>query len=172
MSCLSKDTYDALLRDHTLLLQPSLIGPTITCANSQPIPVLGRVSLDFFINGHPFNHSFHVVPSLSYPLILGLEWLQKCKGVIDFAKNTLRIGQLLIDLDNSTHPPLKAKLHALGHTTIPPFSEKVIQTSIKSHIKPKDAAFIPNQSAIENKFGLHLTDSISKIDRKSVPVKI
>ena len=60
-------------------------------AEGKQIPVLGCITLPLCLGKLQVNHNFVVVHSLIAPVILGVDFLQKYKLVLDFTSNPVSI---------------------------------------------------------------------------------
>ncbi|OMH85740.1 hypothetical protein AX774_g705 [Zancudomyces culisetae] len=68
----------------------------IILANNKPashgLITTATVPLEIMINKHTSTATFNVVPSLSYPVILGLPWLKQQQPIIDWVKLKLNFN--------------------------------------------------------------------------------
>ena len=51
--------------------------------NGEPVVTLGVIDVEFKISGFMFTHSFTVLRGLIHPMLLGMDFLLKCKANID-----------------------------------------------------------------------------------------
>ena len=56
----------------------------ITLANGQRVLARQQVHLQFYINNKPYSLTFLILPQLTRPLILGVDFLKKYKALINF----------------------------------------------------------------------------------------
>lgn len=80
-----------------LLLSPDFMF--IKGVSGQKLKVLGKIVLPISFSGHVFQFPVHVIQSLHHSLILGVDFMQTNKVVINFATNTLCI-------DNDSASPI------------------------------------------------------------------
>ena len=66
---------------------PSPVGLTLVSAAGEDIPVLGCITVPLGIGLLQVSHSLIIVQFLIAPVILGLDFLQKHRLVLDFASN-------------------------------------------------------------------------------------
>ena len=61
-------------------------------ANGLPLDVLGQVSILVSLSGYRVTHTFCVVNGLTVEGLLGADFLEKHRAVIDFADHRLTLG--------------------------------------------------------------------------------
>ena len=71
---------------------PSPVGLTLVSAAGEDIPVLGCITVPLGIGSLQVSHSLIIVQSLIAPVILGLDFLQKHRLVLDFASSPVKIS--------------------------------------------------------------------------------
>ena len=79
LSCISQD----LARKVCRVLSPPRTTASLGDGTS-PLKITGEVDLNFIIDGAPFSHRFLVCKSLSFPIILGSDFLKVTKAAIDY----------------------------------------------------------------------------------------
>ena len=67
-------------------------GSSTVGANGLPLDVIGEVSLPVSLSGYQVLHTFFVVNGLMVEGLLGLDFLEKLKALIDFADRCLTLG--------------------------------------------------------------------------------
>ena len=91
-------------------------GSKVNCkgASGERLNGLGEVELRFSIGARTFKHQFQVIRSLKAPVILGTDFLELNKAVIDYYERTLRLGNSTVLL-NSPEEEVE-ELHYLVRT--------------------------------------------------------
>ena len=81
--------HNKLPTSFTHLMEP---GSSTVGANGLPLDVIGEVSLPVSLSGYQVLHTFFVVNGLMVEGLLGLDFLEKLKALIDFADRCLTLG--------------------------------------------------------------------------------
>ena len=96
--------------------------------------ISSKVQFDFKIDSDNFKHCFYSINN-QYPLILGLDFLTKHKGVLDFGNSTFQINDKIYDLNP---PPRRSTLvrskqaqiiDAFTSTDIPVYLTRPVETA-------------------------------------------
>ena len=72
-------------------------GLQLTSAEGIEIPVIGCITLPLHLGKLQVNHYFMVVQSLISPVILGIDFLQKYKLVLDFTSTPVSVTSKPVD---------------------------------------------------------------------------
>ena len=122
-------------------LEPSPIS-SIQTVSGEHLPVLGQVNLPLTIGANAYPFETLVIDNLTYPVVLGRNFLMHFGSVIDLQDNTLTLtGTNSVPLHSSS-PPLPDQqreqepvtVHALATYILPPMSESVIPVYPKSSL--------------------------------------
>lgn len=120
------------------------------------IEVLGTIKLKIKIGAKVFEHDFHIFDDIHHSFIIGIDFLQRHKCTINFAKSQFETesGDRLIGFIS----PFKLGLARSTHTfTIEPMSECLLPVRF-SNIKDGDIALLePVQSLSDKNIGLAKT---------------
>ncbi len=124
VSLLSKDVWDRLGHSQTHLTPWT--GHKLVGVEGSPIKVSGVATVDVTFAGSMVQGDFLVADSLRAPAILGLDFLERNRCVIDTARRTLNLQELVIPLQS---PPRDLNVTtsevAIRETLkIPAFSER------------------------------------------------
>ena len=63
--------------------------PCIQTANGERVPVLGKITVPIEMNGSEYVSDFHVMQNLAYNAILGRDFLQQNRALIDLDNNNI-----------------------------------------------------------------------------------
>jgi hypothetical protein len=113
VSCISTEYMAQIDSCRTLL--PSVVTHGVT-ANDTALKFEGRVPIDISIDGISVEHMFYVCSGLSSKCLLGKDFMQAHKGVLDFDNNEFTF-------DESTTVPKIHTVSVAERTTIPRNSE-------------------------------------------------
>ena len=91
---------ESLAADFSAAQMPTSVGLTLVSAAGEDIPVLGWITLPLCVQTLKATHPLIVVQSLIAPVILGLDFLQKHRLVLDFTSSPVKISNF--STDNST----------------------------------------------------------------------
>ena len=136
-------------------VQPSLIPHTVS---GEKLPVLGKVTLRLMFHDAPYNFEVLVISYLTYPVVLGGDFLIHFGSVIDMQAHTLVLsGHPPIPLNcSSCSPPTSAAMdtpvtvHAKVTFILPPLSESVIPVYSKTALPVGSTGLIePNSKLAE-----------------------
>ena len=123
-------------------------------ANGEPIPVKGIVTVDVNINGLKMPTTFQVLKGLTYPIILGIDFLKYNHAVIDTQNNVVSFHGLVGASFVRKRPDTLAYVRATRSFTIPPLTEAVIQASIDNHYKLQPSIVEPLERLSDKKVGM------------------
>ena len=104
---------------------------TLQSANGSDLSVVGKIQLDFKIQGLKFNHTFIIVKDLTRSAMLGRDFLSKNDAKLFFNINKMCIRKVFIPLENDR--PLAAISRATQQVTIAPQSACIIMAQIKNN---------------------------------------
>ena len=76
-------------------------------------------------------HAFHVLPSMNYQIILGLDFLTEQKATLDFETNSLKIQDGFAEVSINTPRNRTQLVINTDRVTLPPKSETIIPVHIK-----------------------------------------
>lgn len=145
------------IRDKSLIRKDNLTVNGI-CGN---ITAIGNISLELHTNGVTFEQLFYVFRDIpcNYNGIIGQNFLQKYKGIINFEENTLIL--------NNRHKMVEVSLNSKNDSvlTIPSRCEIIEYLSINTE---KECVVIP-QEICE---GVFLAGTVVKPKHNIIPVKI
>ncbi len=170
LTLLNKNIYDKLLvkpkiEKNKLMLQS---------ANGSDITVLGKINLDFKIQGLKFNHTFIVVEGLTRSAILGRDFLRTNNVRLYFDLDKMRIRGVYIPLDNDRH--IAARGRATKQITLKPQSACIITAKIKNYnyfADYKDYSFNPNEVGFLNEQPeIRVSPAIVRLKKGCFPVQI
>lgn len=100
--------------------------------------IIDCVFVSFRIESRAFRHKFHILQA-PHDMILGLDFLQQNKAVVDFTANSLRIGKQSFSL---THPVSRSCIVYLAEPkSLPPQSVSTVKIFFKSKLSQKDSTF-------------------------------
>lgn len=124
-------------------------------ADGKPIPILGEVTLSVGIEGLRIPGTFLVVKNLSYPMILGIDFLQQNQAVIDTNHGVVTFCDELVAAPFiRRRPEHTAYVRAANSFTIPPLSEAVVQARIDSHYRLQTSIVEPFPSLVNRNVAL------------------
>ena len=82
--------HNKLPTSFTHLMEPG--SSSTVGSNGLPLDVIGEVSFPVSLSGYQMTHTFFVVNGLMVEGLLGVDFLEKHKAVIDFAECCLTLG--------------------------------------------------------------------------------
>ena len=122
-------------------------------ANGDPIEILGTVSVDVNINGLKMPTTFQILKNLSHSIILGIEFLEQNKAVID-----THTGIVYFFMTSRAHRLfVRARTTRLlsvrpGLLRSPPLTEAIVDVTIDKHYSLNQPSIIePVDRLIEKK---------------------
>ena len=137
-----------------LKIQP-LDGNDCDClfgANGDPIEILGTVSVDVNINGLKMPTTFQILKNLSHSIILGIEFLEQNKAVIDTHRGIVTFHDITGTPFIRRRPDNTAFVRAARSITIPPLTEAIVDVTIDRHYSLKHPSIIePVERLIDKK---------------------
>ena len=173
VSCIHLDTVNELNSLGHLRILPSTIRQ-VHGVNKALIPILGIVNLEIIIGDNcVVKQTFHVLPKMNVPVILGMDFMQDNKVKIDFHRKSMTIN------DNQELIPLKqgksmvtTTLRASVDTTLLPLTETFVQVCTPVKFSSKlQGEIVPNKPLSKSRklIGVH---SINTLHYDSTLVKI
>ena len=131
VSCISLNLAQKVANyDHRLRLSKN---GEINGVGGIPIKVIGEIKLSLDIGGVAMSQNFLVIEQLSYPLILGVDFLTNYDCQIDFSTKTLYVQDKLISIP-LTNELYTVPVETLCEINIPPRSDSVIPVFIDSNV--------------------------------------
>ncbi len=94
--------------------------------------VLGTVVLPINIQGVTIPHEFHIFSHLHYPIILGVDFMQKHNVSIDFQRSTVTIPAVMDKIPLTSSVPPIGLVRVCKSVTIPANSEAIIPVRISN----------------------------------------
>ena len=114
--------------------------PSIQTVNGERVPVLGKITVPIELNGREFVCDFHVVQNLAYDAILGRDFLQQNRALIDLDNNNLTFKRSRADKKTRKRT---SSLPVLG-TFFSPTTSVGRQTSTKVDLEPRPKMHSPH----------------------------
>ena len=161
-------------------LQPSPIS-SIQTVSGEHLPVLGQVNLPLTIGANAYPFETLVIDNLTYPVVLGRNFLMHFGSVIDLQDNTLTLtGTNSVPLHSSS-PPLPDQqreqapvtVHALATYILPPMSESVIPVYPKSSLPVGKTGLIePSAKLIDRYHVCGASQLVSLSEQHTFPFRI
>ena len=93
LTAISLDTFRDLSNKHTISMGPSFYSK-VCLADGQYTIILGEVQLPLTIANVKFIFTLHVIEHLCFPVIIGLDFLQKYAHSINFSENQLILSDI------------------------------------------------------------------------------
>ena len=90
MSIASTDLLNMLNCKYASKVSASGLGKAIM-ANGKSIQILGKIVLDFTLQGYSFDLEFQILPEITYWAVLGLDFFKKYQCTLNFLNGTLCI---------------------------------------------------------------------------------
>lgn len=90
ISCVSQSFISKTDFSNSKLQSPEFLF--IKGVSGQKLIVLGKLVLKISFSGHIYEFPVHVIKDLHHSFILGVDFMETNKGVVDFATNTLSIN--------------------------------------------------------------------------------
>ena len=125
----------------TLPTPPTLLAsslPSVRTVSCEQLPVLGHATLSFLIGNRTYTSTALVIDNLTYPVVLGRDFLTQFGSVIDLQGHILTLGTTnVVPLQSSfpvvgSTPEESTSVHAHATFILPPLSESVIPVYPKS----------------------------------------
>ena len=130
VSLLSRDVWEQISNKTQANTLEPWTGPQLTGVEGSPIVIHGVTAIDITIAGEVLRADILVASGLSTQAILGLDFLQGVKCVINTDQRVLHIAGKVIPLLQSTdQPTLLSTVRVQETINIPPFSELEIQVA-------------------------------------------
>lgn len=138
-------------------LQSSLL-PSVRTVSGEQLPVRGQATLTFLIGDRTYISNTLVIANLSYPVVLGRDFLTQCGSVIDLKEHTLILGACnVVPLQSSfpvassnTEEPIS--VHAYATYIPPPLSESAIPVSPKSSLPVGKTGLIEHNPKLAERY--------------------
>ena len=142
------------------ILQSSLLLSVRTVSGEQ-LPVRGQATLTFLIGDRTYISNTLVIANLSYPVVLGRDFLTQCGSVIDLKEHTLILGACnVVPLQSSfpvassnTEEPIS--VHACATYIPPPLSESAIPVSPKSSLPEGKTGLIEHNPKLAERYHVY-----------------
>ena len=115
------------------------ILPSIQTVNGERVPVLGKITVPIELNGCEFVCDFHVMQNLAYDAILGRDFLQQNRALIDLDNNNITFKRSKDAKKTRKH---SSNLPVLGTFFSPTSVGR--QTSTKADLEPHPKMHSPN----------------------------
>ena len=161
-------------------LEPSPIS-SIQTVSGEHLPVLGQINLPLTIGANAYPFETLVIDNLTYPVVLGRNFLMHFGSVIDLQDNTLTLtGTNSVPLHSSS-PPLSDQqreqepvtVHALATYILPPMSESVIPVYPKSSLPVGKTGLIePSAKLIDRYHVCGASQLVSFSEQHTFPFRI
>ena len=113
--------------------------PSIKTVNGERVPVLGKITVPIELNGREFVCDFHVMQNLAYDAILGRDFLQQNRALIDLDNNNITFKRSKDAKKTRKH---SSTLPVLGTFFSPTSVGR--QTSTKADLEPHPKMHSPN----------------------------
>ena len=141
--------------DKDLEVHPSNLA--VKLADESIVRSAGRAEIPLKIQGDIFHVLVEIMPRLSFDLILGMEFLQKQKVVIDCGARTIKL---------TLDPAFESLAELSKEVSIPPFSEVRAELSVVSHgdAKPGLTLLIEAWAPLRERFGISVARGIAQPD--------
>ena len=131
VSLLSKEVWDRLNRAEDKL--KPVVTQRIVGVDGIPIKIEGSILVPVAIGKATFEHDFIVANEITAEAILGLDFLEAKKCVLDLAGGKIQIAGQTVTLTAKSTPDTQcAKVTVLKKTVIPPRSEMEVMARIDS----------------------------------------
>ena len=138
-------------------LKSSLL-PSVRTVSGEQLPVRGQATLNFLIGDRAYISNTLVIANLSYPVVLGRDFLTQCGSVIDLKEHTLTLGACnVVPLQSSfpvassnTEEPIS--VHACATYILPPLSESDIPVSPKSSLPVSKTGLIEHNPKLGERY--------------------
>lgn len=114
--------------------------PFIRTVSGEQLPVIGKATLTFLLDNIPYSFSISVIDQLTYPVVLGRDFLMHFNSVIDMQNYTLSLSgnqPILLGPDHSINSLQQSTgsepvtVHAFATYILPPLSESIIPVYAK-----------------------------------------
>ena len=176
VSCMSPNVYNSI--SAKFLLQQSKHSK-VQGVGGNAIYVQGQCNVEIFIGNERFKQIFHVLEAMSYPVILGDDFLSQNKAIIDFSKQILRLPSVSVNLLKSEHVPIKTSLaRSIQDIDIPAKSECLIRIKLNNGGSNKCSGLLEPISSLTSRTSLMgarcviSSDSSIKVYRVFNPTKV
>jgi hypothetical protein len=124
-SCITESTFKRIVaRDGNsrLKVTPLTDNIRLSSATGSPLHIIGEVMLDIRLQYHLIPHKFLVIRNLHHSGVIGMDFLQDCKAVINLSEQTLHlfdnsiVAPLITARDHANALCLMQTVHIPGHT--------------------------------------------------------
>jgi hypothetical protein len=135
-SCITESTFKRIVAcdgNSRLKVAPLTDNIRLSSATGSPLHIIGEVMLDIRLQYHLIPQKFLVIRNLHHSGVIGMDFLQDCKAVINLSEQTLHL------FDNSIVAPLiTARDHAnalclMQTVRIPGHTEAVLPVTLSRH---------------------------------------
>jgi hypothetical protein len=120
------------LRKNLYTVRPKTRHATLSSANQIPMKVECDVDVNIRIGGLNLPCTFAVVENLGFQAVLGMEFLQEAKAIIDVANHTLSLYDGLTTVTLVRADENVCIVRTVDRITIPPRSEAVFNASMNT----------------------------------------
>lgn len=158
------------------------ILPSIRTVSGESLPVRGTATLTFVLDTVPYSFAISVIDTLTYPVVLGRDFLMHFNSVIDMQSHTLTLsGNTPISLgpDRTLTSPThgtsteSATVHAYATYILPPLSENIIPVYAKADIPIGSIGFIEPNSKLAERYQIcGAAQLVSLADTKTFPFRV
>ena len=147
-------------------------GPTAFAANKQQLTVLGRVRVRLQFGNWIVSHEVCVVKDLNSDGILGLDFLSKHGGMVDFRTTTLKINGRVYPL-NEVKQKVVARVVVAEDIELPPQHEVFFKARVdqKLRIQKIDTGILNPNSKFTEKTGIITARVLSNVTNDLILVK-
>ena len=147
----------------TLLPSPAMqttLLTSIRTVSGEELPILGQATLSFTFDATSYSFSVLVIDKLTYPVVLGRDFLTHFGSVIDMQAHTLVLsGNPPLPLHTTSHVPENASsvttpvtVHAYATYILPPLSESVIPVYPKTALEVGSTGLIEPSSKLAERY--------------------
>jgi hypothetical protein len=137
----------------TLKLTPSPATEEIKLisANQSPIESKGIVDVEISLQGYIVPFTFHVLRSLSHPMILGIDFLKMSGAIINCAQRSISLFDGLVNAALTTCRDRDSVLRLTQNVVIPARTEALIRLNVPPRFRHK-TSLIETYGPIKNMF--------------------
>ena len=147
----------------TLLPSPTMqttLLTSIRTVSGEELPILGQATLSFTFDATPYSFSVLVFDNLTYPVVLGCDFLTHFGSIIDMqAHNLVLSGNLPLPLhntsrvaDNASSITTPVTVHVYATYILPPLSESVIPVFPKPALEVGSTGLIEPSSKLAERY--------------------
>ena len=164
VTVVSEGFFHDVLRCKYALTQKQLFE-SIKTANGGTVPVTGAVSFDLSIGQCDYDCNAVVVPDLSYNVVLGRDFLQKYRAVVDVGNEKVTFaGNDSVCFANGDTPPLTADVRIARTFVIDGSSEVVIPAVLTSFPSEPAVGLIEGVPKLSDRYHLLCAPTLCQPD--------